>query len=40
VVALTGGYRGFEVGARVTVSALDYGVDPVPGALVGLSFTS
>jgi glutathione S-transferase len=28
---------GFEVGAQVTVSAIDYGVDPVAGTLVGLS---
>ena len=28
---------GFEVGAQVTVSAIDYGVDAVAGALVGLS---
>jgi glutathione S-transferase len=28
---------GFEAGAQVTVAATDYGVDPVPGTLVGLS---
>jgi len=28
---------GFEVGAAVTVNALDYGADPVAGRLVGLS---
>jgi glutathione S-transferase len=28
---------GFDAGAEVTVNALDYGADPVPGRLVGLS---
>jgi glutathione S-transferase len=28
---------GFEAGAEVAVNALDYGADPVPGRLVGLS---
>lgn len=31
---------GFEPGQRVTVAALDYGIDPVPGAVVGLTADS